>query len=89
MSAEMIFDELSDYHKALFKQWVSKVDFVRMGVKTTACLVTLENGFELVGTSACVNPADFSEELGKKYSLIHALNELDSYTGFYRQAVEE
>lgn len=89
MSAEMIFDELSDYHKDLFKQWVSKVDFARMGIKTTACLVTLENGFELVGTSACVNPADFDEYLGKKYALIRALNELDSYAGFYRQAVGE
>jgi hypothetical protein len=80
-----MYEKLNDYQKKLFDDWVSKVEFGRMGKKTTACLITLENGFEIVGTSACVNPEDFNPEIGKYYALVDALNKLDEHVGFYRQ----
>ena len=35
------------------------------GVHTVCCL-TLENGFTVIGESACVSPKNFDEELGRK-----------------------
>jgi hypothetical protein len=76
---------LTPYELDLYKEWVEKADYAKVGVKTTACLLTLSNGFEILGTSACVNPADFDAEIGKQYALKEALNELDRLAGFYRQ----
>jgi len=39
-----------------------------IGVKTTYCVLTLKNGFEVVGTSACVDPANYDLEVGKGWS---------------------
>jgi hypothetical protein len=82
-----LYDNLSEYNQQLFDQWVKKADFAKVGLKTTVCLLTLENGFEIVGTSACVDPAMFDSTLGKQYSLVDALNELDAHNGFYRQVL--
>lgn len=80
-----MFEKLNDYQKKLFDGWVSKVEFGKMGKKTTACLITLENGFEIVGTSACVRPEDFDPEIGKYYALVDALRKLGENVGFYQQ----
>lgn len=80
-----LYDNLSDYYKELFEKWVVKTEFQKMGKKTTACLITLNNGFEVVGTSACVNESNFKFELGKQYSLADALSKLDELVGFLLQ----
>lgn len=36
----------------------------KLGEKTTALLIKLENGFELLETSACVDAAKYNEEIG-------------------------
>ena len=54
---------------------------------TTVCALFLPNGFMVsVGTSACVDPANFDEELGKQLSFqdahrkaVDALWELEGY----------
>jgi len=42
--------------------------YMKVGLKTTVCLITLKNGFEVIGTSACVDPAAYSEDIGKRLS---------------------
>jgi hypothetical protein len=84
-STPTLYDNLSEYNQGLFDRWVKKADFAKVGVKTTVCLLTLENGFEIVGTSACVDPKMFDATLGKQYSLVDALDKLDELQGFAMQ----
>lgn len=76
------------YEMELYKEWVMTVEYKRVGRKTTIALVTTEEGFEIVGTSACVNPNDYDQEIGEHYALKDALKKLDELTGFYRQMTE-
>lgn len=80
-----LFNTLSEYNQNLFNNWVSKAEFHFVGVKTTVCLLTISNGFEIVGTSACVDPVMFDEALGKQYALVDALHRLDELAGFAMQ----
>lgn len=54
VSQEMVNDFIKEIH-------VSK-----LGDKTTCVRVVLVNGFEMVECSACVDPANYDEEIGKK-----------------------
>ena len=40
--------------------------FSKLGEKTTVCLLTLRNGFEVTGTSSCVDPREYSQEIGER-----------------------
>jgi hypothetical protein len=64
---------------------VEKTQYIRAGAKTTVCLVTLKNGFEVIGTSACVNPANFDEKVGEHWALKAALDKIEELEGFHRQ----
>lgn len=77
--------KLTEYQNHLFNEHVAKVNYVYVGKKTTVCLLTLLNGFEIVGTSACVDPASFVKEIGNHYALVDALEKLDGFIGFARQ----
>ena len=67
------------------KDVIVKEEYVRVGQKTTICCLTLENGFEVIGESACVDPANFNEELGKKYAYERAFNKLWELEGYKLQ----
>jgi len=56
-----------------------------MGNKTTICLVTLKNGFELVGTSACVDAANFDEAIGQKWAKKMAVDKITELEGYKLQ----
>lgn len=77
---------LNDYETDLAKEWVKEVEFRKLGKKTTVALVTIKNDFEIIGTSACVNPDNFNEEIGNYYAYKDALKQLDPLVGFYRQS---
>jgi len=77
--------KLSKYQEELYGKHVNTTEFKKMGEKTTVALLTLNNGFEIVGTSACVDPKEFDETIGEYYALVHGLNELDKYIGYHRQ----
>lgn len=45
---------------------IRKVQYYRFpGTNVTVCCITLDNNYTAVGQSACVDPAEFNEELGK------------------------
>lgn len=52
------------------------------GTTTTVCALTLTNGFTVLGKSACVNPAMFSEELGRKYAAEDAIRQVGEFIGW-------
>lgn len=61
-----------DVEKAIVEELY---DFLSDG-KTTVCTLVLYNGFTVRGYSACVDPANFNEADGKKYSRERAVNEV-------------
>lgn len=89
MKAQKIFDELEKYQKDLFNSWVDSAEFAKVGKKTTVCLLTTDSGFEIVGTSACLDVKNFDATLGKKYALEDALLKLDQQVAFYSQQMGE
>ena len=44
--------------------------------RTTLCVLTMENGFTITGTSACVDPTEFNLSLGRKYAFEEALRQV-------------
>lgn len=52
------------------------------GTTVTICCMTLENGFNVIGESACIDPANFDAEIGKKVARDNAFNQLWKLYGF-------
>lgn len=48
----------------------------------TVCVLTLVNGYALVGKSACADPANFDAEKGRTFSKDDALRELWTLEGY-------
>jgi hypothetical protein len=70
----------------LLKSKIVGESYSRMGLKTTVCVLTMANGFEVVGTSACIDPDNFNYELGKKYAFENAYNKLYELEGYLLQS---
>lgn len=65
-------------------QIVKEEDF-KLGTKTTIVLLTLKNGFEVVGKSGCVNPANYNHEIGVKIARERAIDQLWFLEGYTLQ----
>lgn len=50
--------------------------------RTTICQITLENGFTVEGSSACVVKSEYNQGLGEKYSFEKAIDELWKIEGY-------
>jgi len=56
----------------------------------TSCLLTLENGYTVLGESACASPENFNAELGRKIARSNAVNKIWSLEGYLlRQRLSE
>lgn len=49
---------------------------------TTVCQLFMENGYVVLGTSACVDPTKFSQATGEKYAYEDAINKLWPLEGY-------
>jgi hypothetical protein len=68
---------------------VSPEDIANLGL-VTQCVIILENGFKVIGESACVDPVNYNEELGKKYAYEKAFDKVWEVEGYLlRQALHE
>lgn len=61
---------------------VKEVEYKTMGNKTTVCVITDVSGFEIVGSSACVNPDDFDIHIGMKWAYKDALDQLEGHHAY-------
>jgi len=52
------------------------------GTTTTICCLTLGNGFAVTGESACVDPAEFKEEIGREVAKRDACDKLWVILGY-------
>lgn len=64
---------------------IASEEYMTIGKKTTVCLVTLKNGFEVVGTSACVDEANYDIEIGKPFAKERAMQFVWMHLGFIMQ----
>lgn len=64
---------------------IKDVDYTRMGEKTTICLITLKNNYEVVGSSACVDPENFDEQVGRDIAFDKAFEKLWLLEGYILQ----
>jgi len=63
---------------------VNEIDY-KLGEKTTVVLLQLINGFEVVGVSSCVDPANYEHEVGKKYARERAITKVWELEGYRLQ----
>ena len=64
---------------------VDTVEYVTVGRKTTLCVIVLISGFEVIGSSACVDPADYDVEVGKPIARQKAINKIWELEGYRQQ----
>jgi hypothetical protein len=63
----------------------SKVEDTKMGEKSTIVCVTLPNGFVIVQSSSCVDPANYDHELGKKICMQRVEDKVWELEGYLLQ----
>lgn len=62
---------------------IKHTQYMRLeGTTTTVCQLTLENGYTIIGTSACVDPAKYNQALGEKYAYEDAFNKIWPLEGY-------
>lgn len=62
---------------------IAKIEFERIGGGTlTICIITLDNGFNVTGESACVDPANYNKAIGEKIAYDMAERKIWPLLGF-------
>lgn len=56
--------------------------YVFPGTQLTVCCLTLRNGFTVTGESACADPANFSEKIGRSLAYGQARNKIWQLEGY-------
>jgi len=55
---------------------------IHAGSTLTICVLTLENGFTVVGKSACAHSGNFNKELGEKIAYDDAFKQIWALEGY-------
>lgn len=50
--------------------------------RLTVCVITMKNGFKVVGESSCVSDENFNQALGEKYAFENAFEKLWALEGY-------
>jgi len=61
---------------------VSEQYHIFAGTTFTACLLTLQNGYTVLGESACASPENFNADLGRKIARDNAKNKIWALEGY-------
>lgn len=67
------------------ENFITDVEVMTVGEKTTVVNAHTRSGFDTVRHSSCVDPKNYSEELGKQYAMEEVVNSLWSHLGFVLQ----
>ena len=87
-SAYFILDEKNDGTKILkedVEKFITNVDVITVGDKTTVVNAHTLTGFDTVKHSSCVDPKNYNEELGKQYAMEEVIKSLWAHLGFVLQ----
>jgi hypothetical protein len=63
----------------------AKVEVTKLGEKTCCVHVRLANGFEMTETAACVDPANYSESIGRSIGMKRIADRLWQLEGWRLQ----
>lgn len=61
---------------------IKSVDYFKLTGVMTACVITLVNGFEILGKSACASPENFDEETGRDLAFQDARRQIWAFEGY-------
>lgn len=61
---------------------IKEVEYATVFGKVTQCNITLDNGFSVRGESACVNPENYDEKIGRRFAYGKAFDKLWPLFGF-------
>ena len=67
------------------ENFITDVHVTTIGEKTTVVNAHTRSGFDTVRHSSCVDPKNYSEELGKQYAMEEVVNDLWAHLGFVLQ----
>lgn len=87
-SAYYLLSEDNDGTKILkedVEKFITDVEVMTVGEKTTVVNAHTLTGFDTVRHSSCVDPKNYSEELGKQYAMEEVVNNLWGHLGFVLQ----
>ncbi|MEX3713533.1 Gp49 family protein [Cytobacillus horneckiae] len=75
------------FEEKLMYEWVkSQESASRVGEKTTVVCLQMHNGYEVIGSSSCVNPGDYDFEIGTFYATKDALRKIKEIVGYVNQS---
>ena len=73
---------------AILKNLIEREDYTRHeSSTTTVCFLTLKNGFVVTGQSACIDPANLNEEIGRTVAYDDAFDKLWELEGYHQKAL--
>lgn len=62
---------------------IAKEEYVVFANSTlTVCCLTLSNGFNVIGESACASPENYDQELGEQIARRNAVNKIWALEGY-------
>jgi hypothetical protein len=62
---------------------IKSIEYVDgIGGRLTFCILTLQNGFLVMGESACVSPENFDQEIGRRYAYQQAYDKIWALMGY-------
>lgn len=64
---------------------IAGCEFFVFSNKTTVCCMTLKNGFTVVGSAACVDPANFRADIGRDVAYTKARDQIWQLEGYLLQ----
>ena len=77
--------EYEQHEQTLLNEWVISQESARLGAKTTVVCLQMDNGYEVLGSSSCIDPDDYDEEIGVFYATKDALRNLKLIVGYVHQ----
>ena len=78
-------DKLTDQY---IDEIIVSETYHKIGSKTTVCLLTLKNGFEVIESSSCVCALNYDHGLGKKFSRERAVQKVWELEGYLLQQAQ-
>ena len=66
----------------LIESKIIKEEYHLLTDRVTICVLTLENGFEVTGESACASPENYNEEIGNKIARENARDKIWVLEGY-------
>ena len=64
------------------QEQIKEVSYQRYGDTGTLCVLTLNNGYTVTGTSGCIDPSIFNEDIGQRVAYDNAFNKLWEILGY-------